>query len=250
VGTSRGLLRASTGAQFGKVELSFLRRGRSWLADSGSPAERYQSLACQARSLISLVSQTHRHTPELCSAMNSNNGNTDFGAFVKRQQTAAAEGERVDWAKQRDEWLVHLHELYDLAESFLAEYTKTGDIKVSYRDIPLNEEHIGSYSARQMILKIGCQEIALTPVGTLFFYIKGRVDVVGPAGQTRLVLVDSESLGPPRKVTVSIGKPNVEAAPPKEIKWAWKIATSPPIIQYIELTQESLFEALMEVANG
>jgi len=177
------------------------------------------------------------------------NGNADFGAFVKRQQTAAGDGERVDWAKERDDWLDHLKELYDKTESFLAEYIRTGEIKLSYRDIPLNEENIGSYSAPQMILKIGRQEITMTPVGTLFFNMKGRVDVVGPAGQTRLVLVDSEASGPPRKVTVSIGKPKVEAAP-KEIKWAWKIATSPPTIQYIELAQDSLFQALMEVANG
>jgi len=49
------------------------------------------------------------------------NGNADFGAFVKRQQTAAGDGERVDWAKERDDWLDHLKELYDKTESFLAE---------------------------------------------------------------------------------------------------------------------------------
>jgi len=175
--------------------------------------------------------------------MNSKrNGNADFKAFVKREQTAAAEAERVDWAKERDDWLGHLRELYDKTESFLAEYIKTGEIKRSYRDIPLNEENIGSYSAPQMILKIGRQEITMTPVGTLFFFTKGRVDVEGPAGRTRLLLVDSEASGPPRKVPV-------EAAP-RDIKWAWKIATRPPTIQYIELTQESLFQALMEVANA
>jgi len=185
--------------------------------------------------------------------MNSkHNGNTDFKAFVKREQTAAAEVERVDWAKERDDWLGYLKKLYVQTESLLAEYIKAGEIKVHYRDVPLNEENIGSYRAPEMILKIGRQEITMTPVGTLFFYIKGRVDVVGPAGRTRLVLADSEADGPPRKVTVIIGKsepPAAEAAP-KEIKWKWKIATSPPTIQYIELTQESLFQALMEVANG
>jgi hypothetical protein len=185
--------------------------------------------------------------------MNSKrNGNADFGAFVKRQQAALAEEERIDWAKERKDWLRHLKELYDQTESFLAEYLKAGEIKLSYRNIELNEENIGTYSARQMILKIGRQEITLTPVGTLFFFTKGRVDVMGPAGRTRLVLVDSRASGPPRKVTVRIGKrepPAAEAAP-KGIKWKWKIATSPPNIQYIELTQESLFQALMEVANG
>ena len=184
--------------------------------------------------------------------MNSKrDGDTDFGAFVKRQQASAAEAD--DWIKQRDEWLGHLKELYDQIESFLAEYIKTGEIKLNYRDIELNEENIGSYTARQMILKIGRQEITMTPIGTLLIGAKGRVDVEGPAGRTRVVLVNSEASGPTIKVTVNIGgkpEPSAAEAAPKEINWAWKIATSPPTIQYIELTQESLFRALMEVANG
>jgi hypothetical protein len=79
------------------------------------------------------------------------------------------------------------------------------------------------------------------------------VEVVGPAGRMRLLLVDSEASGPMIKVTVSIGvrpEPPAVETPRKEIKWAWKIATSPPTVGYIELTQESLFQALMEVANG
>ena len=181
--------------------------------------------------------------------MNSKrDGLIDFGEFVKRQQTALAD----DWAKERDDWLRHLKELYDQTESFLAEYIRTGEIKLSYRDIELNEENIGSYSTRQMILKIGRQKITMTPVGTLFLGTKGRVDVVGPAGRTRLLLVNSEASGPTPKLTVRIGTPELPAVEtaPKEITWAWKIATSPPNIHYIELTQESLFQALVEVANG
>jgi hypothetical protein len=175
----------------------------------------------------------------------------EFGAFVKREQTAIAE-DQVDWAKEREEWLSRLKELYERIESFLKGYIQAGQIKASYRDIELNEENIGSYNAAQMILKIGRQEITMTPVGTLLIGAKGRVEVVGPAGRTRLVLVNSESSGPTIKVSVHIGK--TEAPPsetaPKETKWAWKIATSPPIIRYIDLTQESLFQALMEVADG
>jgi hypothetical protein len=62
-----------------------------------------------------------------------------------------------------------------------------------------------------------------------------------------------EASRPQIKVSVSIGrKPETpqQEARPKEIEWAWKIATSAPRIEYIELTQDSLFQALMEVANG
>jgi hypothetical protein len=186
--------------------------------------------------------------------MNGKHNNiVDFDAFVKRQQTGSNEEEGVDWGKERDEWLGYLKELYHQTELFLKEYTKTGEIKLTYRKIELNEENIGSYNAHQAILKIGRQEITMTPVGTLLIGAKGRVEVVGPAGRARLVLVDSEASRPRIKVNVSIGRksePTAAEAAPKKIKWAWKIATSPPSVRYIELSQESLFRMLMEVANG
>ena len=104
-----------------------------------------------------------------------------------------------------------------------------------------------------MILKIGGQEIVLTPVGTLLIGSKGRVDVIGPAGRTRLILVDREASAPTIKVSVHIGgKPQAAAKEPlhKKINWAWKIVTTPPAVRFLELTQESFFRALMEIANG
>ena len=179
-------------------------------------------------------------------------GNKDFDTFVKRQQSAAAETMPVDWAKWRDEWLQHLRNLYDQIESFLKEYIESGEIKPDYRDITLNEENIGLYKARQMILNIGRQQITLIPIGTLILGSKGRVDVVGPSGNSRFLLVNSDASAPTIKVTVTVGgkPPPVPEAAVKEIKWAWKIKTSPPAIQYIELTRDSFFQVLMEVTNG
>jgi hypothetical protein len=54
----------------------------------------------------------------------------EFGAFVKREQTAIAE-EQVDWAKERQEWLGRLKELYERIESFLKGYIQAGEIKAS-----------------------------------------------------------------------------------------------------------------------
>jgi|SRR5580704_12515752 hypothetical protein len=180
-------------------------------------------------------------------------GSKDFDAFVKRQQPTAAEPKPIDWEKRRDEWLQHLEELYEQVESFLDEYLKSGNIKREYRETMLNEEYIGTYKAREMVLKIGRQEITLTPIGTLIIGARGRVDVVGPAGKTRFVLVNSELSKPSITVTFRFaGEPNPPApeAIAKEIKWAWKIPTSPPTIRYTELTRDSLFEVLMEVTNG
>jgi hypothetical protein len=177
----------------------------------------------------------------------------DFDAFVKDQQPSAAEAEPIDWAKERDKWLRDLAALYEQIEIFLKKYIEGGTIKISYDNITLNETDIGSYTVRRMTIKIGRQEIRLVPIGTMLIGTRGRVDVEGPAGRTRFMLVNSEASRPQLSVTVRIGgKPAAQMTkePPKEIKWAWKIVTSPPTIQYIDLTQESVFTALMEVANG
>ncbi|HML16446.1 MAG TPA: hypothetical protein VK419_05450 [Bryobacteraceae bacterium] len=176
----------------------------------------------------------------------------DFGEFVKREQTASAQTRSEDWIKERDDFLAYLSELYAQIRSFLDEYVRSGGIKIDCRDFPLNEENIGSYTAPQMIIRIGGKEITLTPAGTLLIGAKGRVDIAGPAGRSRLVLVDRDASGPAIKVTVRRGQAEAPAANalPRNIKWSWKIATSPPGIQYIELTKEEFSRMLLEVVNG
>ncbi len=174
----------------------------------------------------------------------------DFDAFVKRQQVSKSEEKLVDWAAERDKWLNDLKELYSKIELFLANYIKAGEITHEYRDLRLNEENIGTYVAPMMILRIGRQEITLAPIGTLLIGSRGRVDVVGPAGSTRFMLVDRDATKWGVRVSaVAPGAPRQEE-PPKEIHWAWKIVTNPPVVRFVELTQESLFQALLEVANG
>jgi hypothetical protein len=177
---------------------------------------------------------------------------SEFDAFVKRQQQSAASA-GADWSRELKDWLRYLSELYGRIEELLQDYIKSGAIAVSYREIPMNEENIGSYTARQMTLKIGPQEISLIPIGTLLIGTRGRVDVVGPSGRTRFLLVNKDASRPNVKMTAIVRGQQIvprREEPLKPITWTWKIATSPPRVEYIELTQESLFRALMEVANG
>jgi len=90
--------------------------------------------------------------------------NKDFDEFVKRQQGGASVADaEIDWDEQRDQWLAHLARLYSKIESFLRKYVSSGQIRYEYRSIDLNEENIGSYSAKQMVLRIGRQEVDLVP---------------------------------------------------------------------------------------
>jgi hypothetical protein len=176
---------------------------------------------------------------------------SDFDAFVKAQQKSAQDAE-IDWNKERDEWLAHLDTLYKRIEDLLGDYVKSGQILLRYHDVQLNEEDFGTYSARRLIIKIGGKEIVLEPIGTLLIGTKGRVDVTGPAGSTRIMLVDKGASRPRAKVTVQIDskRPPVLGPPDKPANWIWKLVTSPPTVRYIDLTEDSLFRALLEVGGG
>jgi hypothetical protein len=173
---------------------------------------------------------------------------TSFDDFVKRQQPPAnmltnAEAD-VDWDKERNEWLGYLDTLYATIAEFLQEYINDDSIRLQFEQVTLNEEDIGSYIARVMEIYIGRQEITLMPVGTLFIGLKGRVDILGSAGRSRLLLVNKDAETPQELFNGKSG------AATRKVEWAWKIASAPPAVRFMELNKVSLFQVLMEVSNG
>ena len=178
----------------------------------------------------------------------------EFEEFVKRQKSSAVAEPPVDWDKERRDWIARLDSLYKKVESFLRKYKVEGSIGIEYRETELFEENLGSYPVRTMIIHIGRQVINLTPVGTRLIGSKGRVDVDGPYGKAALVLVDKNVVSPRPRVRVRIIDPKEKVQPEieneKKVEWAWKIATRPPAIQYIDLNTESFLQLIMEVSNA
>jgi hypothetical protein len=178
----------------------------------------------------------------------------DFDEFIKRQQTSTSIASLVDWDKQRDEWLDFLNTLYTQIEAFLQTYISAGEAQRRYEDIELIEEGIGSYIARKLVLTFGRQEVIFTPIGTLLIGTKGRVDVRGPAGEARLVLVNKKATSARSlvRVTVSIGgkPPPPPNEPTEPIEWGWKIVSRPPELKFLNLTKEAFFEMILEVCNA
>jgi len=185
---------------------------------------------------------------------NTRTDNKTFDEFVSRQQEADPETTSIDWEMERDAWLAHLDRLYSKIESFLSKYVSVGQIRYEYRPVQLNEENIGSYSARQMVLRIGRQEVDLVPIGTLLVGSKGRVDVRGPAGRAQILLVDSKASDPRSLIHVTVSVGGKLPPPPgkraQEIEWEWKIVTRPPERRFVEITQQTFFDLILEVANG
>ena len=173
---------------------------------------------------------------------------TSFDDFVNQQ--IAKEEPSIDWTEVRNDWKKHLDEFYQLTEQFLRKFTDQGKVQITRGTKQINEEYIGSYDVESLEVQIGTIKITLDPIGTRILGVKGRVDMRGPHGTVKFVLVPKDASSPMiRVIQGASGEVKNEPEPVVE-KWAWKILTPPPNIKYIELEEESFFSAIMEVANA
>lgn len=179
-------------------------------------------------------------------------GKKDFDEFLNKQVQEKDADKQIDWKAKLDEWVEYLDEFYKTVEGFLSEYLESGKINYEYSEKKIIEDYIGEYSVKVLQIELGPHTIKLEPIGTNLIGAKGRVDLMGANGKVKFVLVDKSSSGPRIKMTVWVSgeKPPEKEEEKKDIEWDWKIATPPPSIKYIDLEQDTFFDALMEVAGG
>ena len=178
-------------------------------------------------------------------------GNISFDDFVNQQ--IAKKEPPTDWSQVRDDWKKHLGEFYQLAEGFLQKYIDQGKVRITTATKQITEEYIGSYDVKSLEVQIGTIKVQFDPIGTRILGAKGRVDMHGPHGTVRFVLVPKTKTAssPMIRVVVQEASSEVKDEPePVVEEWAWKLSTPPPNIKYIELEEESFLSAIMEVANA
>jgi hypothetical protein len=173
-----------------------------------------------------------------------------FEEFVRQLNESAGVGdEGIDLMAEKEMWLRKADEFYSLVRDSLSEFTSTGMASLDFVDISLSEEMLGTYSMKEARISLGRQIVKLTPIGTFLVGARGRIDMKGPRGVARFVVVPPGTREP--RIRISFEKkdaPSDPIAPPET--WIWKIATSPPRVTYIDVTKESFREALMGVVNG
>ena len=162
-----------------------------------------------------------------------------FDDFVA-QQIAKTEPS-IDWPQRRDDWVEHLVGFYQLAEEFLRKYIEQDKVHLTWATKQINEEYVGSYDVASLEGQIGVVNVRFDPIGTNLIGAKGRVDMHGPCGTVKFVLIPKTASSP--RIPKDEPEPVVE-------EWAWKILTPPPNIKHIELVEESFLFAIMEVANA
>lgn len=171
-----------------------------------------------------------------------------FEAFLNAQADEPAH----DAQKELAEWMGFLGSFFDRVNAYLRPYVENNSLRIEQGKTQLFEDLIGPYQAPTMTIFMGSKIATLVPLGTYLIGSKGRVDLKGPMGSARFVLVDKSLSGP--RVTVTIRNANDPPAPaptprPK-IEWEWRIASAAPNIRYIELSEDTFFNTLLETVNG
>ena len=169
-------------------------------------------------------------------------------SFVEEKKRRAKE-EKIDWEKRKQEWIDEVGKLYRMIENWL----KDIDIRIKYEDIELFEEKLGKYKMKKMILDVGGEKVELTPIGTIIIGAKGRVDIEGPRGKVKILLVPKDAEGPRIRVDIfdsRIDLKEEKAKTTKSIQWEWKIAIPPPNIKYISLDKDTFSEIILGVVGA
>lgn len=172
--------------------------------------------------------------------------------FIEEKRKKAEE-EKINWEQEKKEWIDKLDELYRMIEDWL----KDVDIKIEYEDIELFEQRLGKYRTKKMVLDVGGERVELRPIGTIIIGAKGRVDVEGPRGKVKIVLVPKDAEGPAIRVRIFTSGADLKKELEEEkqktakpIQWEWKIATPPPNVKCINLDKDTFSEILLGVVGA
>lgn len=181
-------------------------------------------------------------------------GKSKFEEFLSKQDS---EEVQIDWNTKKEFFLNKVGEFYDQLDQFLAPYKE--QISIIDEEDTINEEKLGTYSVIKRVLTIKNKKITFTPIGTILIGAWGRIDMESQHGVVKIVLVPDNSSAPKIETAILTTDTDKKECEEKQKKSAelnrqadkvWKIATPPPNIHYINLTEETFFDTLMGIIDG
>src|SRR6185312_14226756 len=113
-------------------------------------------------------------------------GLTEF--FRQKKQRADAETANVNWQQVKADWLAAIDLLYDQVRTSLQDAERQGALQMARRLKRISEEHLGEYEAPELVLSVADERVIFSPRGRNVVGASGRVDVIGEAGESMLVL--------------------------------------------------------------
>lgn len=177
-----------------------------------------------------------------------------FEKFLTEQTKPISTQKKIDWEKEKKEFINFLNALYSKIESSLNEYVESGKISITKENIAIEEEYIGKYNVDRMVVSFGQNRIVLTPIGTNLIGAKGRVDMKGPKGMAKIVLVSNTMHNLSDHISTTITVRNEKPKSPKrnqveKINWEWRFIEGNKR-SYLPVDNATIKAAIMELTNG
>lgn len=176
-----------------------------------------------------------------------------FDEFINQELAKKEVEPSIDPDEARRQWKQDLERFNGMVHEFLREYVDQSKVRLMKTTKHMNEQIIGNYEADSLVVEIGTNKVCFDPIGRYVIGARGRVDMNGPHGTVKFLLVPKDALSP----RIGVRRVSITGDPPPEseltepvAEWTWKIGTPPPNSQYLDLDKESFREAVMEVVNG
>ncbi len=170
--------------------------------------------------------------------------------FLRRQKDTE---QKVNGDLQKENFIHATDAFYSRVQDFLIPLVDEGLLAVDFVNSSITADYVGTYDMRTMLIKSGNQRVTIFPVGSAVIGAYGRIDMRGDNGRVTFLWVPRSADRPRAILTMAAGdqrlpqSPSPKGVPPAER--AWKIATPPPDIRFIDLNPESFSDALMSVLH-
>lgn len=100
--------------------------------------------------------------------------------------------EKVDWDKEKQEWLKNIALFNEQISKWLEEPLKNKLIKCSLEDIEVNEYLMGTYKVPALTIQSGKDVVYFKPIGKLVLGFNGRIDMVSYSDSKPLVYINDK----------------------------------------------------------
>lgn len=164
--------------------------------------------------------------------------------------------EELDSETIKNEWLHAVKSLYDQIQDWLRPLENHPKFHIQFRKKLLNEEAIGEYEVSQMTIKIRGKKAVLDPIGAVIIGAKGRIDLTGPNGTVKFILVDKRMTKPNFTVSTCVNPDSVKESQNVSehynapIQLEWKLMVYAPDLRYLTLDKDRFSNALLRVIRN
>jgi hypothetical protein len=105
-----------------------------------------------------------------------------------RQEKEAADKDKVDWAKTKEEWAKELASILENMEKWLKPAIDQNLIRLEKGEHAIWEEDLGSYTVPLIVLKTPSgKEVRVRAIGRIIIGARGRIDLVSGGKKASLI---------------------------------------------------------------